>query len=73
MHVSPAEGLDSENPAMMTVLQTAKQVADTDANILILGESGTGKGELAQAIHGWSKAREKVLRDHQLPVLERTN
>jgi len=55
----PGEGLDSHNPAMMTVLQTAKQVADTDANILILGESGTGKGELAQAIHGWSKRAKK--------------
>lgn len=56
----PGEGLDSHNPAMMTVLQTAKQVADTDANILILGESGTGKGELAQAIHGWSKRAKKA-------------
>jgi NtrC-family two-component system response regulator AlgB len=41
------------------VLQTAKQVADTDANILILGESGTGKGELAQAIHRWSRRAKK--------------
>ncbi|TIH10652.1 sigma-54-dependent response regulator transcription factor AlgB [Pseudomonas leptonychotis] len=56
----PGEGLDSNNPAMMAVLQTAKQVADTDANILILGESGTGKGELAQAIHGWSKRAKKA-------------
>jgi NtrC-family two-component system response regulator AlgB len=56
----PGEGLDSLNPAMMTMLQTAKQVADTDANILILGESGTGKGELAQAIHGWSKRVKKA-------------
>ncbi|MFN3579493.1 MAG: sigma-54-dependent response regulator transcription factor AlgB [Pseudomonas sp.] len=50
----PQVGLDSYCPAMMTVLDTARQVAGTDANILILGESGTGKGELAKAIHGWS-------------------
>lgn len=47
--------LDSHCPVMRSVLDTARQVADTDANILILGESGTGKGELARAIHGWSK------------------
>jgi len=34
-------------------------VAATDANILILGESGSGKGELARAIHGWSKRAKK--------------
>ncbi|MDD0844961.1 sigma-54-dependent response regulator transcription factor AlgB [Pseudomonas sp. Gutcm_11s] len=49
------DGLDSNCPAMMAVLETARQVAGTDANILILGESGTGKGELARAIHGWSR------------------
>jgi NtrC-family two-component system response regulator AlgB len=44
---------------MKVVLETARQVASTDANILILGESGTGKGELSQAIHGWSKRAKK--------------
>ncbi len=51
--------LDSNNPTMMAILETARQVAVTDANILILGESGTGKGELAQAIHGWSRRAKK--------------
>ena len=51
--------LDSHSPAMMAVLETARQVAVTDANILILGESGTGKGELARAIHGWSPRAKK--------------
>jgi len=53
------DGLDSHSPAMKVVLETARQVAGTDANILILGESGTGKGELSQAIHGWSKRQKK--------------
>jgi two-component system, NtrC family, response regulator AlgB len=52
--------LDSHSPAMMAVLETARQVAATDANILILGESGTGKGELARAIHGWSRRAKKA-------------
>jgi len=51
--------LASANPAMSAVVQMAKQVAGTDANILILGESGTGKGMLARAIHMWS-ARAKA-------------
>ncbi|WP_152227795.1 sigma-54-dependent response regulator transcription factor AlgB [Pseudomonas sp. SCB32] len=53
------EVLESQSPAMAAVLETARQVAATDANILILGESGTGKGELARAIHGWSKRAKK--------------
>ncbi|MFR0688939.1 sigma-54-dependent response regulator transcription factor AlgB [Enterobacterales bacterium AE_CKDN230030158-1A_HGKHYDSX7] len=51
--------LESHSPAMAAVLETARQVAGTDANILILGESGSGKGELARAIHGWSKRAKK--------------
>ncbi len=51
--------LESHSPAMAAVLETARQVAATDANILILGESGSGKGELARAIHGWSKRAKK--------------
>lgn len=54
-----SDGLDSHSPAMMAILETARQVAVTDANILILGESGTGKGELARAIHGWSRRAKK--------------
>lgn len=52
-------GMESDSPAMMAVLETARQVAGTDANILILGESGTGKGELARAIHRWSRRSSK--------------
>ncbi|AVO52972.1 sigma-54-dependent response regulator transcription factor AlgB [Ectopseudomonas mendocina] len=54
------DGLDSHSPAMMAILETARQVAATDANILILGESGTGKGELARAIHGWSRRAKRT-------------
>ena len=43
--------MESESPAMKMVLQTLRQVADTDATVLLLGESGTGKGMAARAIH----------------------
>jgi two-component system, NtrC family, response regulator AlgB len=44
----------SESAAMQQVLAMAKQVARTGANVLILGESGTGKNVVARAIHQWS-------------------
>jgi NtrC-family two-component system response regulator AlgB len=40
------------------VLQVARQAADSDASILLTGESGTGKGVLAGLIHGWSPRAE---------------
>ena len=47
--------LASKNLAMVKVLEMAQQVARTDAHLLLLGESGTGKGVLANAIHEWSQ------------------
>lgn len=40
-----------ESPAMRRIFSTIDKVADTDANILLLGESGTGKGLAARALH----------------------
>lgn len=47
--------LESNHPAMQRAISLARQVAESDANVLITGESGTGKGVLAKAIHLWSK------------------
>src|SRR5690606_37762153 len=63
------DGLDSHSPAMMSVLETARQVAATDANILILAESGTGKGELARAIHGCSGRAKRTCVTSNCPSL----
>ncbi|MBI5544588.1 MAG: sigma-54-dependent Fis family transcriptional regulator [Deltaproteobacteria bacterium] len=43
------------SPAMKTALAAAKQVAATDATVLLVGESGTGKTQLARFIHFQSK------------------
>lgn len=63
-HVAPASQ-DSEDlpiitrsPAMQSVLDEARVVAATDASILILGDTGSGKELLAQTIHDWSPRRE---------------
>jgi DNA-binding NtrC family response regulator len=39
---------------MQHVMDTIARVADTDANVLLLGENGTGKDLIAQAIHAQS-------------------
>jgi DNA-binding NtrC family response regulator len=44
----------AESPAMQQVLQIASRIAPSDANVLILGENGTGKGLVAELIHSMS-------------------
>ena len=50
-----------ESPALKSVLETAARVARTDAPVLILGENGTGKELVAQAIHNNSLRRAQPL------------
>jgi DNA-binding NtrC family response regulator len=45
----------AESAAMQPVLQLVGRIAPSDANILITGEAGVGKGELARLIHARSK------------------
>jgi NtrC-family two-component system response regulator AlgB len=54
----PPIEMDSASAPMRAMLATAEQVAKTDATILILGETGAGKGVLAKAIHARSRRAE---------------
>ena len=45
-----APTLIGESPVMQRVMQTVEQVAPTDANVLILGENGTGKDVIARQL-----------------------
>jgi DNA-binding NtrC family response regulator len=49
-----APNLIAEAPAMRPVIEMISRVAPSDANVLITGENGTGKGLVAQALHALS-------------------
>ena len=45
---------------MAEVVEIAKKAAQSDATVLLLGESGTGKDLLARSIHSWSNRQGKL-------------
>src|SRR5215210_1307829 len=49
-----APNLIAESPRMRPVLELISRVAPSDANVLITGENGTGKGLVARALHALS-------------------
>jgi DNA-binding NtrC family response regulator len=51
----------AEAASMKPLLQMLQRVAPTDANVLILGENGTGKGVVARRIHALSKRADAPL------------
>jgi two-component system response regulator HydG len=53
------QGLVGASGPMQKVYRVARQVAGSRATVLITGESGTGKGELARAIHALGPRAEK--------------
>jgi DNA-binding NtrC family response regulator len=48
------DAIIGESPPMQKVFKTVEKVARTDANVLILGENGTGKELIAEAVHRMS-------------------
>jgi NtrC-family two-component system response regulator AlgB len=65
----PQQELESASAAMHTIIALARQVAETEARVLLRGESGTGKGLVARAIHAWSARRDKPFVTISCPVL----
>lgn len=51
----------SRSPRYKQVLQQVAQVAETNATVLITGETGTGKELLARAVHNYSQRNEKPM------------
>ena len=63
--LGPARGPDfvGASPAIRAVLELAQRAAAGDSKVVILGESGTGKGVLARRIHEQSRRRQKAFLD----------
>ena len=55
------EEIISKSDALRNILRKVEQVASTDATVLILGETGTGKELIARAVHNISARRERPL------------
>jgi formate hydrogenlyase transcriptional activator len=53
------EGIVGESRLLRSVLDQVSVVADSDATVLLQGETGTGKGLVARAIHAGSKRKDK--------------
>ena len=53
------EGIIGNHPKMLRLVETLRQIAPTDATVLVYGESGTGKELVARALHNNSPRRTK--------------
>ena len=53
------EGVIGNSPAMQDLVKRLRQIAATDATVLLLGETGTGKDLIARAIHNNSPRKNK--------------
>jgi formate hydrogenlyase transcriptional activator len=59
--VRPPQGLTSRSPRFLSVIEEASHVARTNSTVLLLGETGSGKEVLAQAIHDASGRKDRPM------------
>ncbi len=57
----PSYSLIGKSEPMQRVMEMIKKVSDTDANILVTGENGTGKELIAREIHRHSNRKKEML------------
>ena len=61
-----------EAPRMQEVFSLIEKVGPTDANVLILGENGTGKELVAKALHAYSRRNEAPFMQVDLGAISET-
>jgi DNA-binding NtrC family response regulator len=69
---APFTDFIGQSPSMLKVFNTIKKVAATDANVLILGENGTGKELVARALHRHSPRQAETFVSVDLGALSET-
>jgi chemotaxis protein methyltransferase CheR len=55
------ENIIGQSDEIKYVFYKVEQIANTDTNVLVLGETGTGKELVARAIHGLSRRKDRAL------------
>lgn len=65
----PEVSFSSRHPGMQRAVELARQVASSEAVVLLRGPSGTGKTVLARSIHGWSRRADKPFGTISCPTL----
>jgi len=68
---SPEVDLTTSSPSMQAVIDMAFKAANSNATVLILGESGTGKSVMARAMHARSPRRGAAFVTVSCPSLSR--
>jgi formate hydrogenlyase transcriptional activator len=61
-----------ESPAFRALMKSAQIVAPTDASVLVLGETGTGKELIARAIHDMSERKKRTFVKVNCPAIPAT-
>jgi formate hydrogenlyase transcriptional activator len=61
VQIRPLQRLTSRSPRFLSVMEEIKQVALTSSTVLLLGETGSGKEVLAQAIHDSSAQKDRAM------------
>ena len=68
----PYSHIVGQSEPMLQVMNTVQKVAVTDANVLILGENGTGKEVIARALHRASSRKDDVFISVDLGAISET-
>jgi uncharacterized protein (UPF0335 family) len=68
---TPSRSSTFDTPSMSKVMEVLKRSAKSDASVLILGESGTGKSVAARALHENSHLADKPLVTVSCPTLSK--
>ena len=59
LNFEKSDGIIGQNPKMQQISRLVKRVAQSDSTVIINGESGSGKGLIARAIHRNSQRKDK--------------
>ncbi len=67
--LNPEVDFSTTSQNMQQAITVARQVAPSDATVLLRGESGTGKTVLARMLHSWSRRAQKPFGVVSCPTL----